>query len=379
MRRLAVVFAVVLLIIQPRAANAPGGLIGLLGVRVGPTAAPVATLTPQRSPTPAPSPTPRPLKLPAVTLASVFAAHPPSLTGLDKSKLITIMATGDVIPARMVNWEMVQRNDFTYPFLQTYKYTRSADLTLINLESPLIPGCQPTQTGMTFCGDPRAVQGLKFAGVDVANLENNHIGNYGQEGIDDTESLLAANGIAWDGFGHTVYKTLKGVRFAFLGFCAVEEEVDTSEMVREIKDARKHADVVIVSMHWGLEYNSLPQVAPGVANQDPRVLAHLAVDAGADVIVGNHPHVVQGIEIYKGKYISYASGNFVFDQLLLGNEDTQQGVVGTYTFYGARLVSVRYRPVQIDDFAQPHFISAKAGAVVLQRMLDSSLQIKKGY
>ena len=373
MRRLAIVFAVLLLILQPRVAGAPRGVIGLLGEPVGTAATPI--------PTPARTPA-RPIhvvKLPVVSLASVFAVHPPSLAGLDKSKLVTVMATGDVIPARMVNYEMTQRGDFTYPFLKTYKYTRSADLTLINLESPLIPGCQATETGMTFCGDQRTVQGLKLAGVDIANLPNNHIGNYGVDAIHSTEKLLTANGIAWDGFDHTVYKKVKGVVFAFLGFNAVEQEVDAKEMAREIKGARKRASVVIVSMHWGLEYSPIPKVAPGVANQDPRELAHLAVDAGADVIVGNHPHVVQGIEIYKGKYISYASGNFVFDQISLGRSDTQQGVVGTYTFYGAKLVSVRYRPVLIEDWAQPHFISAKAEAPILQRMLDASQTIKKGY
>jgi poly-gamma-glutamate synthesis protein (capsule biosynthesis protein) len=319
------------------------------------------------------------VNLPAVTLSSVFAAHPPSLAGLDPRKLITIRTTGDVIPARMVNWVMTQQNDFTYPFLKTYKYTRAADLTLINLESPLVPGCVPIQGGMTFCGDQRAVRGLKLAGVKIANLPNNHIGNYGVDGVQATENLLSANGIAWDGFGHTVYKHVKGVVFAFLGFNAVGQLVDTKEMAREIRAAQKQANVVIVSFHWGREYTPLPQVAPGIADQDPRMLGHLAVDAGADLIVGNHPHVVQGVEIYKGKFISYASGNFVFDQLSLGRADTQQGVVGTYTFYGSKLVSVHYRPVQIDDWAQPHFISAKAAAPILQRMLDSSLTIKKGY
>ncbi len=375
MRRLAIIFALLLLLIQPRATDAPRGVIGLFGERISTTAKPVATPVPARKR----AGTSHPVKLPVVTLSGVFAARAPSLAGLDTRKLITIRTTGDIIPARMVNYVMTQRNDFTYPFLRTYKYTRAADLTLINLESPLIPGCQPTETGMTFCGDQRAVEGLKLAGVDVANLANNHIGNYGEDGIHDTEKLLTANGIAWDGYGHTVYKQVKGVVFAFLGFNAVEAQVDTKEMVREIKGARKRASVVIVSMHWGLEYTPLPQVAPGVADQDPRMLAHLAVDAGADLIVGNHPHVVQGVEIYKGKYISYASGNFVFDQLSLGRADTQQGVVGTYTFYGTKLVSVRYRPVLIEDWAQPHFISAKAEAPILQRMYSASLTIKKGY
>ena len=107
------------------------------------------------------------------------------------------------------------------------------------------------------------------------------------------------------------------------------------------------------------------------------MIAHLAVKAGADVVVGNHPHWVQGIELYRGKFIAYASGNFVFDQMW--SIETRQGVVATYTFYGKRLISVRFRPVQIDNYAQPHFLSAGDGAPILARMRQASLQIKKGY
>jgi poly-gamma-glutamate capsule biosynthesis protein CapA/YwtB (metallophosphatase superfamily) len=317
--------------------------------------------------------------LPKVSIESVFAPQPVSLADLDPNKLITLKTTGDVIPARMVNYEMTVRNDFTYPFLKTYKYTRAADLTLINLESPLIDNCPVSENTMTFCGDPRAVQGLRLAGVDVANLPNNHIGNYGEAGIQSTENLLTANHIAWDGFGHTVYKEVKGVVFAFLGFNGVGENIDTAEMAREIHGARKRAEVIVVSFHWGREYTPIPLTAPGLADQDPRMIGHLAVEAGANLVVGNHPHEIQGIEPFRGGFISYASGNFVFDQLLLRNPYTQKGVVGTYTFYGKTLVSVRYRPVLTEDYAQPHFISAKLEAPTLARMKAASLQIKAGY
>jgi len=315
--------------------------------------------------------------LPAVSIASVFASRPPSFANLDKHRLITLIATGDVIPARSVNYEMSIRNDYTFPFLKTYGFTRAADLTLINLESPLISGCAVTNYGMSFCGDPRVVAGLTLAGVDVANLPNNHIGNYGVAGIQETEQHLTDAKIAWDGFGHTVYKKVKGVTFAFLGYNAVGELVDLTEMSKEIRQARKRADIVIVSFHWGREYTSIPLTAPGIADQDPRMIAHLAVKAGADVVVGNHPHWVQGIELYRGKFIAYANGNFVFDQMW--SIETRQGVVATYTFYGKRLISVRFQPVQIDNYAQPHFLSPLEGAPILARMREASLQIKKGY
>jgi poly-gamma-glutamate capsule biosynthesis protein CapA/YwtB (metallophosphatase superfamily) len=377
MRRLPMIIrAVPLLIILAYAVYATRHIGGLPSPTIGTagSAPPVPANITAAKPTMAPR-----IALPSVSIDSVFAPDPPSFAGLDPRKLITIRTTGDVIPARMVNYEMTTRNDFTYPFLKTYKFTRAADLTLINLESPLIDDCPVTEQTMTFCGDPLAVQGLKLAGVDVANLPNNHIGNYGEQGIRATETLLTANHIAWDGFGHVVYKNLKGTIFAFLGFNGVGQDIDTAEMAREIRAAHKHADVVIVSFHWGLEYTPIPLTAPGIANQDPRMIGHLAVKAGADLVVGNHPHVIQGIEPYRGKFISYASGNFVFDQLLLGNPRTQEGVVGTYTFYGKTLISARYRPVLTEDYAQPHFISATLEAPILARMKAASLEIKKGY
>jgi poly-gamma-glutamate synthesis protein (capsule biosynthesis protein) len=315
--------------------------------------------------------------LPGVSLQGIFIDHAPYLGDLDPKLITTLIATGDVIPARSVNYEMAIRNDYTYPFLKTYKFTRNADITLINLEAPLITGCQVTNSGMTFCGDPRVVQGLKLAGVDVANLPNNHIGNYGVDAIHETEQHLMDAGIQWDGFGHIVYKTVHGIRFAFLGFNGVGETIDLQEMRREVRHARTKADVVVVSYHWGKEYTAVPLTAPGVADQDPRVIAHATIDAGADLVIGNHPHWVQGVELYKGKFIAYAHGNFVFDQMW--SLETREGVVGTYTFYGKKLIAVRYRPVLIDNYAQPHFLPAAQEAPVLKQMYDASLQIARGY
>lgn len=367
MRRLAALFAVLLLFLQPKGVDDSRGLIGLFGEATD------AQLPFQPADAASP-PTP---PLPDVTLQSVFDPPTALPARLDRHRITTLIATGDVIPARSVNYEMAIRGDFTYPFLKTYRYTRAADITLINLEAPLIDGCQVTNDGLTFCGDPRAVQGLRIAGVDVANLPNNHIGNYGVDAIHETERHLQAAGIQWDGFGHIVYKTVHGVRFAFLGFNGVGEDVDLAEMRTEVRHARRKADVVIVSYHWGREYTPVPLTAPGVANQDPRQIAHATIDAGADLVIGNHPHWVQGVEIYRGKYIAYAHGNFVFDQMQ--SMETRHGVLGTYTFYGKRLVAVHYRAVQIENYAQPHFLSAADEAPILGQMRDASYRIARGY
>ncbi len=303
---------------------------------------------------------------PVLTLASIFAAHQPSLAAYDRRNIRTLIATGDVIPARSVNYKMTYYSDFLYPFRKTADFLRAGDITLINLETPLIAGCPVTTEGLTFCGDPRAVQGLQDAGIDVACMANNHAGNYGFSGIDETRVHLRAAGIGWCGWGAVDHKTVRGLRFAFLAYNAVGQRFDYAAARSEIRAARRTADVVIVSVHWGKEYVAVPDIAPGIADDDPRAIAHAVIDDGADLIIGNHPHHVQGLEMYHGHLIVYAHGNFVFDQMW--SDDTRHGVVGVYTFYGRRLVGVRYKPVVIDDYSQPHWASPAEGLPILLQM-----------
>jgi len=303
---------------------------------------------------------------PLLTLASIFAAHPPSLSAYDRRNTRTLIATGDVIPARSVNYKMNYYGDYLYPFRKTAAFLREGDITLINLESPLIAGCPVTTEGLTFCGDPKAVQGLQFAGVDVACMANNHAGNYGFDGIDETRVHLRAAGIGWCGWGAVDHKTVRGLRFAFLAYNAVGQRFDYAAARSEIGAARRTADVVIVSIHWGKEYVAVPDIAPGIADDNPRTIAHAVIDDGADLIIGNHPHHVQGLEMYHGHLVVYAHGNFVFDQMW--SDDTRHGVVGVYTFYGRRLAAVRYKPVVIDDYSQPHWASPADGLPILLQM-----------
>ncbi|MGH2443294.1 MAG: CapA family protein [Chloroflexota bacterium] len=323
---------------------------------------------------------------PRFTVASIFAPKPVSLARYQKHKLRTIIATGDVIPGRSVNYKMVTYNDFLYPFRRTAGYLRNADLTLINLESPLISGCLLTDSGMSFCGDPRATQGFTYAGIDVACTANNHIGNYGSPGIQETWQHLTAAGIAHCGLGAIAYKSVRGLRFAFLAYNAVGQRFDYTLARQEIHEARKHAAVVIVSVHWGKEYVPVPSIAPGIADDDPVRIAHWIIDSGADLIIGNHPHHVQGVEMYHGHLITYAHGNFAFDQMFTVSDcpgdanrycSTREGVVGKYTFYGRKLVSVRYKPLVIYDYAQPRWADPAVGRAILSEMKRSTRELAR--
>lgn len=314
---------------------------------------------------------------PPLSIASIFSARSPSLAGYDRRKIRTLVATGDVIPARSVNYKMVVYNDFLYPFRRTAAFLRTGDITLINLESPLVNGCPVTNEGFTFCGDPRAVQGLKYAGVDVACTANNHIGNYGDQGIQETWAHLRTAHIGFCGYGSVDHKAVRGLRFAFLAYNCVGARFDYALARRQIRAARRTADVVVVSVHWGKEYVAVPSTEPGIADDDPQRVAHWIIDSGADLIIGNHPHHVQAIELYHGHLIAYAHGNFVFDQMF--STATREGVVGTYTFYGRRLVAARYQPIFIYDYAQPRWADPAMSRAVLQGMRAATYQLARRH
>jgi len=338
--------------------------------------APGHTPTPD-PPTPTPSPTPtflQPDQLPPLTLAGVFPPRDLSALRLDPARLRTLIATGDVIPARHTDVVIRSRgDDFLYPIAATKEITAAADLTVINLESPLIEDCPYHDSGFTLCGRPGFAAALQAAGVDIATLENNHIGNYGLEGIYETEDHLTAAGIDHADRITPVVKDVRGLKFGFLAFNGVGETFNRAKVTAQIKALRPTVDVLAVAFHWGAEYVSLPQTAPGVADDDPMEIAHLAVDAGADLIIGNHPHWVQAVELYKGKFIAYAHGNFIFDQMW--SYETRVGVIGRYTFYDDVLVKVEFVPTLIEEFAQPVPMRGTEAQAVLDGMRAASDQL----
>ena len=344
------------------------GVWETLGRRLLPLPRPPAAAGPPAAPIEA-QPTPVPWTPPPLTLDSIFG-RPPDLSGARPEDLRVLTVTGDVIPARSVNATVLRRGDFLYPYRATADALRGGDLLFINLEAPLMARCPRTDEGMTFCGDARNVEGLVYAGVSVAGLANNHLGNYGQAGTEETVRLLTERGIGAAGLGRTAYRSVRGMTFAFLAYNGVGAAVDRAAMAREIGAARQGADVVVVQFNWGKEYVRLPQRAPGVAPDDPRELGREALAAGADLIIGNHPHWVQGVELVGDRLITYAHGNFVFDQMF--SAETREGVVGRYTFHGRRLAAVEYRPVRIDDFAQPRFLAGADAAPVLGQMEAAS-------
>lgn len=356
-----------------------GGALGLLiGVQsfIPPQTMPTvsAATAPTPAPTSTPVPTPTAPRVQPPTLAAMFQGEGTPPAGLDQSRIRTMVVTGDVIPARYTNYKLSLRNDWAYPFTPTLPILTNADFSFINLEAPLMKNCPIAREGYVFCGNARFMEGLKDAKVDVVNLANNHAHNFGQQGIDETTDLLKAAGMGWTGLGSPYYMELRGMKIAFLGYSGVIVRFDRETMRTQIAEARKQVGpggLVVVQTHWGKEYVSIPDIEPGVSDDQPREIGRLIIDSGADIVIGNHPHWVQGVELYKDRLITYAHGNFIFDQNF--SRETREGVIGKYTFYDNQLVAVKYFPVLIDDYTQPRPLSGGEAEAVLKRMRDASL------
>ncbi|PIR08116.1 hypothetical protein COV53_04635 [Candidatus Gottesmanbacteria bacterium CG11_big_fil_rev_8_21_14_0_20_37_11] len=305
-----------------------------------------------------------------LTLNQIFTSSHEWTATLSAEKSSIIIATGDVIPARSVNFMSWKNRNFMWPFEKISDTLKNADITLINLESPLIDNCPLTNSGMIFCGDKKHIEGLVFSGVDVANLANNHMTNQGYEGIISTRDLLNSRGIETIGLNNIAVKKIRDIRFAFLAYEDVEKTnvsislAEDDKLSEEIKRSKTISDVVIVSFHWGIEYTTQP-------SERQRHLAHLAIDEGADFVIGNHPHWIQPVEIYKNKLITYAHGNLVFDQMW--SEKTKLGIVGKYIFYEDKLIDVEFLPLKIINFGQPYFLEGEEKNKIIEDLNKESL------
>jgi poly-gamma-glutamate synthesis protein (capsule biosynthesis protein) len=266
-----------------------------------------------------------------------------------KRKVVTLMAVGDVMLGRMVNVQMLKYKDFKYPFLKTASLTSSADITFGNLESPIINNCPTTSVGMIFCGRKEAVEGLKFGGFDVLSIANNHILNHGQKGLSQTTELLDKNGIVPSTnnmiFLRLAMKQWNNITFGFLSFDLVT--YPKAPVIEEVKKNANEVDILVVSLHWGNEYEKEPR-------DWQKTLGHQIIDNGAKVIIGHHPHVTQPTEKYHDGLIFYSLGNFVFDQPW--SEETKKGKIAKIVFEGKKIKSFEEIPIYIKDYSQPQIV-----------------------
>lgn len=206
------------------------------------------------------------------------------------------------------------------------RFFMGSDVVAANLEGAVTDqgAHYPPSGGNDFAFAPATVNKLKGYGFNFFNLANNHLTDQGRKGVVETEKNLTAAGFGFSGCGDRevgecsgTVKTFGDTKVALLGFSMVYGDFDLKQAAAKVALARRQADLVLVNVHWGSEYThqfSKKQQAVGRA----------LIEAGADAIIGHHPHVIQGIEIYRGKPIFYSLGNFVFDQYF--SKDTQEGL-----------------------------------------------------
>lgn len=206
------------------------------------------------------------------------------------------------------------KKDYSYFFKNFRELFKNDDLTIANLEGPLTNSkdlkLKDELIAYNFKGKKEYAKILKEGYVDVVNLSNNHAYDYGTNGYKDTLEALKLNGIDWYGNGRIIIKNVKGIKIGIIGYKLFGlEKLNLksykSFLLKDIQRARKNCDYLIVTFHWGEENRYYP-------NKIQREIAHFLIDNGVDLILGHHPHVLQGIECYKGKYIVYSLGNFCY-------------------------------------------------------------------
>jgi poly-gamma-glutamate synthesis protein (capsule biosynthesis protein) len=259
--------------------------------------------------------------------------------------------------ARGVRREILARRDPALPFRNVSGALAAADISFVNLESPFSDRGPYYDEGLIFHAAPDTIAGLELAGIDVVSIANNHARDCGPRGVEFTVNWLRSHGILPVGGSESSERThagvvveRHGVRFGFLGYTFDQQngnwrDIDTRIAVtdpavaaRDLADLKKRCDVLIVSMHNGVEYMPTP-------NLNQIAFAHAAIDSGAVLVIGHHPHVIQRSERYRGGNIFYSLGNLVFDQYQ--RDVTQHGEIVEAVFVGKHFLAAQAFNVRI--------------------------------
>lgn len=203
-----------------------------------------------------------------------------------------------------------QNNDYSYFFKNVVDIFKNSDISTVNLETTLTNSNSKVKKEgnitFNFKGNPEYSKILTLGSINAVNISNNHIYDYGNQGLLDTITSLKSENINYFGEGNKWITEVKGNKFGFLGYMGFSDDNTLLKKIKtDIEDLKKQNCLVIINFHWGSESQYTP-------NEVQKHIAHFAIDNGADLIIGHHPHVIQGLEQYKGKFISYSLGNFCF-------------------------------------------------------------------
>lgn len=278
----------------------------------------------------------------------------------------TILLVGDIMLDRKVEG-LMKKNSVFYPFAKIHPFLKGADIVFGNLEGPIVKKPREFPKGvLRFAFSADTIKGLSFANFNLLSLANNHLLDMGKGGLKETRELLGRNGIGWVGdpvSADPQFSFSQG-NITFLAFhqtfvfgSSEEEIIKTVKLTRRSNPK----NFIIVSIHWGDEYKLK-------SSPSQKRLAHKIINAGGDLIIGHHPHVVQDIELYRGKIIFYSLGNFIFDQYF--SKDTQQGLAAGLEIYPQKHI-YRLFPIE-SELSQPFLMKQKDSKGFLKKLAQRS-------
>ncbi len=302
-----------------------------------------------------------------------------------KETSITVSAAGDFTIGTDESFgyagsfvEEVNKNDFPYFVKGIKDIFLEDDFTTVNLETTLTTSTQKAQKRFRFKGDPSYSQILQLGGIDAVNLANNHIYDYLERGYEDTISSLTKHHIGFFGYDHKYITTVKDIKIGALGYEGWSDTPDIRSQVKSDIQSLKDqgVQIILVHYHWGIERHYVP-------TKSQKSLAKFTIDAGADLILGHHPHVVQGIEEYKGKFIVYSLGNFMFGGNRNPSDKDTFVFQQTFHFKNDELTDekeINVIPFSISSVSnrnnyQPVPLSGAEADRVMQKIITSSQQI----
>ena len=235
---------------------------------------------------------------------------------IDTYDTITISAAGDVTLGRdeSFGWERtfdheleLQDGDFAYFFNNVKHIFEADDLTIVNLETTLTTATKKADKKFRFKADPSYVEILKQGSIEAVSIANNHTLDFLDKGYQDTLMTLEEAGVGYYGYEHKYITEVRGIKIGVLGYYSMKATDKLKGEIEQAIDELKNegTDLVIIMFHWGIERDYWP-------NSAQKELAYFSIDKGADLVLGSHPHVLQGIEEYKGKQIVYSLANFCF-------------------------------------------------------------------
>lgn len=288
------------------------------------------------------------------------------------AKTYTLLFAGDIMLDRSVKNRIVEAQDPLFPFVRIADVTRAADIAFANLEGPVSQRGTNQGSQYSFRFEPvGTMNALAFAGFDVVSIANNHIWDWGKDALVDTITHLDDAGIGHVGAGRNADEAgrpfvaqLDDTKVALFGYTDLypknlEAGTDspgigsfavssTIERARNMKESGG-ADIVIVSLHWGVEYATS-------SNEYQQGIARALIDGGVDLVIGHHPHVVQEVEAYKDGWIVYSLGNFVFDQFF--SEETMSGLMVEARIQNKKIEGIKEIPIRLTPTFQPYIVGA---------------------